>query len=67
MRKIKNYSNRIQAEIDKGLLSANNIKSIISADDAGGARPDLLMATGGVWLYVNEKDFKKASELISDK
>ena len=67
MKKIKNYSNRIQAKIDKGLLSANGIKSIISADDAGGTRPDLLLSSGGVWLCVNEKDIKEASKLVSDK
>lgn len=62
--KIKNYSNRIEAEINKGLLETNKISCIISSDDAGGLRPDLMMSTGGVWLLVEEKNKNKALELL---
>lgn len=62
--KVKNYSNRIDAEIDKVLLKAHGIPCIITSDDAGDMRPDLMMSSGGVWLLVDEKDIKKASKLL---
>lgn len=36
---ISTYSSRIEAEIANGKLEANNIKAMISADDAGGMHP----------------------------
>jgi hypothetical protein len=62
--KVKNYSNRIDAEVDRGLLKAHGIPCIVASDDAGGMRPDLMMSTGGVWLLVEEKNIKKASKLL---
>lgn len=60
---IKTYSNRVEAEVDKGLLESHNIKSIVSADDCGGARPHMAF-TGGVQLLINEKDHEKATEFL---
>lgn len=62
--KVKNHSNRIDAEIDKMLLKAHGIPCIVTSDDAGGMRPDLMMFSGGVWLLVDEKDVKKALRLL---
>lgn len=62
--KIKNYSNRIDAEVDRGLLKAHGIPCIITSDDAGGWRPDLMMSSGGVWLLVEGKNIKEALRLI---
>lgn len=62
--KIKNYSNRINAEIDKGLLKTYGIPCIVTSDDVGGMRPDLMMSSGGVWLLVDEKDIKEALRLL---
>lgn len=62
--KIKNYNSRIDAEIDKGLLEAHNIPCIISADDAGGWRPDIMMSTGGAWLLVEKKNIDEALKLL---
>ena len=59
---IKKYLNRIEAEIDKGILSANDIESMISADDVGGVRAHL--AIGNVKLLVRKEDFDKASEIL---
>ena len=61
---IKTYKNRMEAELVKGLLESEDIKSIVSADDAGGAYPALLLFTGGVRLLVNEKDTQKAVEIL---
>lgn len=65
---IRAFNTRIEAEVAKGLLEANNIKAIISADDAGGAYPFPMMSSSrGVQLSVEEKDVKKAKELLSQK
>ena len=63
---IKTYPNRVEAEIAKGLLKENNIKAMVTADDAGGMRPDLLWGTGGAKLLVQEKDKEKALFLLED-
>ena len=61
---IKTYQNRMEAELAKGLLESNDIKAMISADDAGGAYPPLLWATGGVRLLVKKTDIQKAIEVL---
>lgn len=60
---IKTYNNRAEAEANKGLLQSNNIKSIVSADDCGGACPD--MALTGVQLLINVKDFEEATKILN--
>ena len=64
---IKTYTNRIGAEIAKGFLEKNGIKAMVSADDAGGMRPDLLWGTGGAKLLVKEEDTKKALDKLEEK
>lgn len=61
---IKTCNNRIEAEMDKSLLESEGIQAMVSADDAGGLRPDLLWATGGVRLLVKQEDAERASELL---
>lgn len=63
---IKNFSNRIEAELAKGLLEANDINANVRSDDAGGTRPSLAFASG-VELQVLEKDVQKAKELIKEE
>lgn len=58
------YRLRIDAEIDKGLLTVNGIKSIISADDAGATNPFPMSYSFGVKLKVNVKDLEKAKRLL---
>lgn len=64
---VKVYSNRIEAEMAKGLLESQGIKSIIRADDAGGMRPDLLWARGGAKLLVCAKDEGTAREILENE
>ncbi|MCK5044117.1 DUF2007 domain-containing protein [Candidatus Parcubacteria bacterium] len=59
---IKTYGNRIEAEIDKGLLENNNIKAVISSDDCGGLYPQL--SSKGVKLIIQEKDTEKANDIL---
>ncbi len=61
---IKTCNNRIEAEMDKSFLEAEGIQAMISADDAGGLRPDLLWATGGVRLLVKQEDAERASAIL---
>ena len=61
---IKTCNNRIEAELDKSFLDSQGIQSMISADDAGGLRPDLLWATGGVRLLVKQEDAERALEML---
>ena len=62
--RIKTYQNRMEAELAKGLLESQDIKAMVSADDAGGAHPALLWAIGGVHLLVMKKDVQKATEIL---
>lgn len=63
----KTYLTRNEAELDKGILAANKIRSIIIADDEGGMAPYLLSATGFVKLSVSEKDYKRACGILHIK
>ena len=59
------FSYRHEAEHAKSLLDAENIPSMISADDAGGMRPHLSFGMGGARLMVRKEDLGKAKEVIS--
>ena len=61
---IKTYNNRLEAELEKGLLDSRGIQAMISSDDAGGMRPDLSWSTGGVRLLVKQEDADRALELL---
>jgi len=63
---IRKYNNRIEAEIARGLLEANNIPAVVAADDAGGMRPHLLLGDAAVRLTVREEDAEKARQLLED-
>jgi hypothetical protein len=63
--KVKNYATRIDAEADGVLLKTRGISYTISSDDAGGMRPDMAMASGGVWLSVDEKDIDTTQAILN--
>ncbi len=57
------YSNHVEAELAKGLLSSSGIESIVHSDDCGG------MAGGqtfiqGVKLFVSENDVDRAKKIL---
>ena len=60
--KIFNYRHEAQHAVE--ILKSHRIWSMIQADDAGGMRPELVMHTGGVRLYVEELDSEKAREIL---
>lgn len=64
---VSSYPSRIEAEVAKGLLESNGIKSAITADDAGGMEPYPMSNSYGVRLKVSEEDFEKAQEILTKK
>ena len=62
---IRDYLNKIEAELAQGALRASGVHSIVSADDAGGTEPGLWM--GGVRLLVRAEDAKKAEQILGPK
>ena len=61
---VKTFANRLEAELAKSVLESNAIKSSVSADDAGGMRPDLGFTSGGVKLFVLDENAERALELL---
>jgi putative signal transducing protein len=57
------YPTRSDAELAQTALTAAGIKSVVAADDAGGAYPFDL--TGGARLLVDEADAEDAAEVLS--
>ena len=58
------FASRIEAEMAKSILDANGIKASVSADDAGGMRPELGFTSGGAKLFVLEENADFAAKLL---
>ncbi|MBD3245529.1 MAG: hypothetical protein GF333_00775 [Candidatus Omnitrophica bacterium] len=56
---------RHQAELAKGLLEQNGIRTVLSADDCGGYRPHLHFTRPYVRLMVTPQDQERARALLS--
>lgn len=62
---VKRYNTRIEAEMAKGFLEANDIKAMITADDEGGAFPfPFQPSINSVQLIVSKKDMIQALDLL---
>jgi len=61
---IQTYPNRPDAEFAQSILKAGGVKSIVSADDAGGTHPELPF-TRGVRLLISAHDTARARELLA--
>jgi len=55
----------IEAQLIVGMLEANGIAAMVSADDAGGFDPQLQM-TQGVRVMVATEDVEQARQLIAE-
>jgi hypothetical protein len=62
---LKTFMYRHEAEIEKGLLEANGIDSLILGDDAGGLRPEIGMGFG-INLMVRQDELKTAQEILDN-
>ena len=58
------YTNKIDADLAQGALEAADIDATITADDAGGQQPSLLMGKG-VRVLVRAEDAERAKEILS--
>ncbi|MDD5659236.1 MAG: DUF2007 domain-containing protein [Actinomycetota bacterium] len=65
MKLLKSFNNRTDAEVAKSFLESNGIKSFIIADDIGKMYPAASIYWG-VKLFVNDKDFELADNLIEE-
>lgn len=63
---VKTFPDHLEADLAKQLLEANGITASVSADDAGGMRPDLAFTSGGVKLFVLDQNADKALELLKE-
>ena len=61
---IRTYSYRHEAELAQTLLQTEEIESEIRADDAGGLGVGLAHS-GGVRIFVDEKDARRAREILA--
>ncbi|MGA3295018.1 MAG: DUF2007 domain-containing protein [Candidatus Acidiferrales bacterium] len=59
---IRDYRDKLEAELAHGALQAAGIESMIRGDDAGGTEPGLWMS--GVKLLVRAEDAKRAAEIL---
>ncbi len=59
---LRDFLDKLEAELAHGALEAAGIHSIVSADDAGGEEPGLWM--GGVKLLVRAEDVERAKEVL---
>lgn len=55
----------IEAQLVVGLLEANGIPAVLSADDAGGQDP-ALDVTDGVRIFVDSSDLEVAQAIIEN-
>jgi hypothetical protein len=58
------YNSRVEAELVKGLLVANNIHALIMSDDEGGMMAYPFSLVKGVRILVSKQNVKKAKELL---
>ena len=61
---IKVFNNRLEAELERNLLESQGISAMVSADDAGGMRPDLLWGMAGARLLVRKEDEEEALQIL---
>ena len=62
---VENFSTRMEAEMAAGVLDAEGIYTLVSADDAGGTYPPLQYLRG-VRLMVLPEDEKRARQILAD-
>jgi hypothetical protein len=64
---VRTFRNKFEAEMAQGALEAAEIDSTVSADDAGGMRPDLSLSSwGGVRLLVRAEDAQEADKILDE-
>jgi hypothetical protein len=62
---VENFPTRMEAAMAAGVLEAEGIYTLVSADDAGGTYPSLQYLRG-VRLMVLPEDAKRARQILAD-
>ncbi len=62
---VETFSTRMEAEMAAGVLEAEGIYAVVTADDAGGTYPPLQYLRG-VRLIVSPEDERRAREILTD-
>jgi hypothetical protein len=62
--RVRTFSNKLEAEMARGLLESAGVQAWLLTDDAGGAYP-FQLSGGGVQLMVTEADAAAAEELLA--
>jgi hypothetical protein len=65
--RIQRFTNRAQAEVACGLLTAHGIQAFVSSDDAGGNHPNLGYGFSGTVIVVPDDQLEEATELLDDR
>ena len=63
---LRSFSKEMDADIAKQHLESSGIAAFVRKDDYGGMQPYLQTAQG-VFLEVNEKDCKKAEQVLKSR
>lgn len=62
---VRTFSDRGEAEIARGLLEAEGIPALLTADDLGSEGPGVEISTG-IQLVVDAPDAERARELLDE-
>lgn len=63
---LKYYETIVEAEVDINVLQTNNIECTLDTDDTIVIYPLFSDAEKGIKIYIFEKDFNTASQLIEE-
>jgi hypothetical protein len=64
--RIRSFATRFEAEMAQTYLQSSNIPAMVSADDAAGLDPFLLVGSGGAFVVVRSGDAEIAAQLLDD-
>jgi hypothetical protein len=67
MARIDRFTSRTDADLACGLLQAHGIAAYVSADDAGGMRPDIAFGIGGTAVVVADEDLDEALAILDTR
>jgi hypothetical protein len=63
---LQEFSSRIEAELARGILEANEISATVFADDGGGSFDGMLFSSGVARLMVLQLDLEQARQLLDE-
>lgn len=64
---LKTFASRLEAEFAQSVLAESGIRSLVDADDAGGAYTGISFSSAGVRLLIRPDDLQAARRLLTGK